>query len=46
MAIIDLKHLVFKKKKSHVKKLNSFQNFVDISTYSKTPTIKFFSYWS
>ena len=42
IATIDLKHLIFKNKKSHVKKLNSFQNFVNISTDSKTPTIKFF----
>ena len=37
-----IKQLIFKNKKSHVKKLNSFQHFVNITTNSKSPAIKFF----
>ena len=42
VAIIPIKQLIFKNKKSHVKKLNCFQHFVNISTDSKSSTIKFF----
>jgi hypothetical protein len=41
-TLVAIKQLIFKNKKSHVKKLNSFQHFVNITTNSKSPAIKFF----
>ena len=34
--------MIFKNQKAHVKKLNSFQHFGNISTDSESPAIKFF----
>ena len=42
VAIIPMKQLIFKNKKSHVKKLKIFQHFVNISTDSKSSAIKSF----
>ena len=42
MAIVARKHLIFKTKMSHMKKLLSFQHFGNISTDSNSPEVKFF----
>ena len=42
VAIKAIKQLIFKNKKWHVKKWNSFQHFVNISTDSKSSAIIFF----
>jgi hypothetical protein len=34
--------MIFKNEKAHVKKLNSFQHFGNISTDSESPAFKFF----
>ena len=45
-SVIPIKQLIFKNKKSHVKKLKRFQHFVNISTDSKSSVNNFFLNWS
>ena len=41
MATVDLKHLIFKNEKLHMKKLISFKHFGNISTDLELPAINF-----